>query len=74
MTAAEEAGCGQVRVTGASPKGDPMTTAVIGATGRVGSEIVRGVPARGESATALIRDPDKARRSFGEPDGRHFRC
>jgi putative NADH-flavin reductase len=51
-----------------------MTAAVIGATGRVGSEIVRGVPARRESATALIRDPDKARRSFSEPDGLHFRC
>jgi putative NADH-flavin reductase len=51
-----------------------MTAAVIGATGRVGSEIVRGVPARRESATALIRHPDKARRSFSEPDGLHLRC
>jgi nucleoside-diphosphate-sugar epimerase len=37
-----------------------MTTAVIGATGRVGSEIVRGVLARGDTVAALVRDPDKA--------------
>jgi len=34
-----------------------VTTAVIGATGRVGSEIVRGVLARGDAVTALVRDP-----------------
>ena len=50
-----------------------MTTAVIGATGRVGSEIVRGVLAGGEPTTALVRDPDKAHRTFGEPDGLHIR-
>ncbi len=50
-----------------------MTTAVIGATGRVGSEIVRGVLARGDEVTALVRDPDKARRAFGEPDGLQIR-
>jgi uncharacterized protein YbjT (DUF2867 family) len=50
-----------------------MTTAVIGATGRVGSEIVRGVLARGDAVAALVRDPDKARRVFGEPDGLHIR-
>ena len=50
-----------------------MTTAVIGATGRVGSEIVRGMLARGEAVTALVRDPDKARRAFGEPGGLHIR-
>jgi uncharacterized protein YbjT (DUF2867 family) len=44
-----------------------MTIAVIGATGRVGSEIVRGVLARGEAVTALVRDPGKARRAFGDP-------
>lgn len=38
-----------------------MTIAVIGATGRVGSEIVRGLLARGEAVTALVRDPGKAR-------------
>jgi hypothetical protein len=46
-----------------------MTTAVIGATGRVGSQIVRGVLARGDAVTALVRDPGKARRAFGEPGG-----
>jgi uncharacterized protein YbjT (DUF2867 family) len=50
-----------------------MTIAVIGTTGRVGSEIVRGVLARGDAVTALVRDPDKARRAFGEPDGLHVR-
>ena len=50
-----------------------MTIAVIGATGRVGGEIVRGLLARGEAVTALVRDPDKARRLFGEPGGLHTR-
>jgi NAD(P)H dehydrogenase (quinone) len=50
-----------------------MTTAVIGATGRVGSEIVRGLLARGDPVAALVRDPDKARRAFGEPDGLYIR-
>jgi uncharacterized protein YbjT (DUF2867 family) len=50
-----------------------MSTAVIGATGRVGSEIVRGILARGDSVAALVRDPDKARRVFGEPEGLHIR-
>ena len=50
-----------------------MTTAVIGATGRVGSEIVRGVLARGGAVTALVRDPGKARRAFGEPGRLHIR-
>ena len=50
-----------------------MSTAVIGATGRVGSELVRGVLARGDGVAALVRDPDKARRAFGEPDGLHIR-
>src|SRR5690242_6491068 len=50
-----------------------MTTAVIGATGRVGSEIVRGVLARGDAVVALVRDPDKARRAFGEANGLRIR-
>jgi NAD(P)H dehydrogenase (quinone) len=50
-----------------------MITAVIGATGRVGTEIVRGVLARGDTVVALVRDPDKARRAFGEPDGLRIR-
>jgi uncharacterized protein YbjT (DUF2867 family) len=44
-----------------------MTTAVIGATGRVGSEIVRGVLARGDAVAALVRDPGKARRVLTYP-------
>jgi NAD(P)H dehydrogenase (quinone) len=50
-----------------------MTTAVIGATGRVGNEIVRGLLACGEAVTALVRDPGKARRAFGDPGGLHIR-
>jgi uncharacterized protein YbjT (DUF2867 family) len=50
-----------------------MTTAVIGATGRVGSAIVRGLLVRGDAVAALVRDPAKARRAFGEPDGLHVR-
>jgi uncharacterized protein YbjT (DUF2867 family) len=50
-----------------------MTTAVIGATGRVGGEIVRGLLARGDEVAALVRDADKARRAFGEPDALHIR-
>jgi len=50
-----------------------MTTAVIGATGRVGSEIVRGLLARGDAVVALVRDLNKARLIFGEPDGLHIR-
>jgi nucleoside-diphosphate-sugar epimerase len=48
-------------------KGDTVTTAVIGATGRVGSEIVRGVLARGDAVAALVRDPGK---DAGVPAGR----
>jgi uncharacterized protein YbjT (DUF2867 family) len=50
-----------------------MTIAVIGATGRVGSEIVRGLLARGDPVAARVRDSHKARRAFGEPDGLHIR-
>jgi uncharacterized protein YbjT (DUF2867 family) len=50
-----------------------MTIAVIGATGRVGGEIVRGALARGDEVAALVRDPGKARRTFGEPGGLHIR-
>jgi uncharacterized protein YbjT (DUF2867 family) len=50
-----------------------MAAAVIGATGRVGSEIVQSLLARGEAVTALVRDPGKARRTFGEPFGLHIR-
>jgi NAD(P)H dehydrogenase (quinone) len=50
-----------------------MTTAVIGATGRVGSEVVRGLLAGSDAVVALVRDPDKARRAFGEPAGLSIR-
>ena len=50
-----------------------MTTAVIGATGRVGGEIVRGLLERGDAVAALVRDPAKARHAFGEPDGLRIR-
>jgi uncharacterized protein YbjT (DUF2867 family) len=50
-----------------------MSTAVIGTTGRVGSQIVRGVLARGDAVTALVRDPGKASRAFGDPGGLHIR-
>jgi NAD(P)H dehydrogenase (quinone) len=52
-----------------------MTTAVIGATGHIGSEIVRGLLARGDQVAALVRDGDEAeaRRAFGEPGGLHIR-
>ena len=50
-----------------------MSTAVIGATGRVGSEIVRGLLARGDTVAALVRDPGKARRAFGDPGGLRIR-
>jgi len=46
---------------------------VIGATGRVGSEIVRGLLACADEVTALVRDPEKARRAFGEPDALQIR-
>jgi NAD(P)H dehydrogenase (quinone) len=51
-----------------------MTTAVIGATGHIGSQIVRGVLARGDPVAALVRDADEGRRAFGEPDGLHIRA
>jgi NAD(P)H dehydrogenase (quinone) len=50
-----------------------MSVAVIGATGRVGSEIVRGILAGGETVSALVRDPAKARRVLGERDGLRIR-
>ena len=50
-----------------------MSIAVIGATGRVGSEIVLGLLARGDAVDALVRDPGKARRVFGEPGGLRIR-
>ena len=50
-----------------------MSTAVIGATGRVGSQIVCGLLALGDAVAALVRDPGKARGAFGEPGGLRIR-
>ena len=44
-----------------------MTTAVIGATGRVGSEIVRGVLSRGDAVTALVVTPARPAASSANP-------
>jgi uncharacterized protein YbjT (DUF2867 family) len=50
-----------------------MGIAVIGATGRVGREVVRLALEHGDAVIALVRDPAKARRIFGEPDGLRVR-
>ena len=49
--------------------GTMMTTAVMGATGRVGSEIVRGMLARGDAVVALVRDPGKPAAPSANPTG-----
>jgi NAD(P)H dehydrogenase (quinone) len=46
-----------------------MTITVIGATGRVGSGVVRKLVNAGLTVRALVRDPDKARRLFGDSPG-----
>jgi uncharacterized protein YbjT (DUF2867 family) len=46
-----------------------MTTAVIGATGRVGSTVVRGLLEVGEPVSALVRDLAKADEMFGAMPG-----
>jgi uncharacterized protein YbjT (DUF2867 family) len=46
-----------------------MSTAVIGATSRVGSQIVRGVLARGDAVAALVRDPAKPAAPSANPAG-----
>ena len=43
-----------------------MTTAVIGAIGRVGSAVVRGLLADGRPVIALLRASAKARGLFGQ--------
>jgi uncharacterized protein YbjT (DUF2867 family) len=42
-----------------------MTYAVIGATGRIGSAVVRGLLADGQPVIALVRDSGKAHQLFG---------
>ena len=51
-----------------------MTTAVIGATGRVGSEIIRGLPARGDAVTVLVRDHGKGAAPSANPTGCTSAC
>jgi NAD(P)H dehydrogenase (quinone) len=46
-----------------------MTTIIIGATGKVGSAVVRRLLEAGQPVRAYVRDADKARRSFGQPSG-----
>src|SRR5712691_9990256 len=46
-----------------------MTITVIGATGKVGALVARGLLAEGQRVRALVRDPGKARDRLG-PDSR----
>jgi NAD(P)H dehydrogenase (quinone) len=46
-----------------------MTTTIIGATGKVGSAVVRRLLEAGQPARAYVRDAGKARRIFGQLDG-----
>jgi uncharacterized protein YbjT (DUF2867 family) len=46
-----------------------MTTTIIGATGKVGSAVVRRLLETGRPVRAYVRDADKARRIFGQPSG-----
>jgi NAD(P)H dehydrogenase (quinone) len=50
-----------------------MKNAVIGATGRIGSEVVRGLLARQRTVTALVRDTAKARQMFGPAENLDIR-
>jgi NAD(P)H dehydrogenase (quinone) len=43
-----------------------MTTAIIGATGRMGSAVAQRLLDEGETVRALVRDPQKGRRLFGD--------
>jgi uncharacterized protein YbjT (DUF2867 family) len=43
-----------------------MTTAIIGATGRIGSSVVQRLIDAGGTVRALVRDPEKGRRLFGD--------
>jgi uncharacterized protein YbjT (DUF2867 family) len=39
---------------------------VTGSTGKIGSEVVKGLAAKGEKVRALVRDPAKAKKTFGD--------
>jgi NAD(P)H dehydrogenase (quinone) len=43
-----------------------MTTAIIGATGRIGAAVAQGLLGAGQPVRALVRDPGKARRVLGD--------
>jgi NAD(P)H dehydrogenase (quinone) len=46
-----------------------MRTTTIGATGKVGRAVVRRLLETGQPVRAYVRDAEKARRIFGQPDG-----
>lgn len=50
-----------------------MRVAISGATGLIGSRIVRALQARGDAVTVLSRDPDKARARLGDVDAPAWR-
>lgn len=43
-----------------------MTTTIIGATGRIGSAVTRGLLGTGQPVRVLVRDPGKASQLFGD--------
>jgi NAD(P)H dehydrogenase (quinone) len=51
-----------------------MTTAIIGATGRIGSAVARGLLGAGQPVRMLVRDPGKAGRLFGDSPGVEIRA
>ena len=51
-----------------------MTTAIIGATGRIGSAVARGLLGAGQPVRVLVRDPGKAGRLFGDSSGVEIRA
>ena len=50
-----------------------ITTAIVGATGRIGSAVTRGLLDAGHRVRALVRDPGKASRLFGDASGVEIR-
>ncbi|HEY6497190.1 MAG TPA: NmrA family NAD(P)-binding protein [Trebonia sp.] len=44
----------------------PVTTTVIGATGRIGSTVAQRLLAAGHPVRVLVRNPGKARQLFGD--------
>ena len=42
------------------------TTTIIGATGRIGSAVTRGLLGTGQPVRVLVRDPGQARQLFGD--------